>query len=349
MTRKLLEPKSLLINEPFALRQIHNAPVFTKIKTTKRPHTEQEINVAVNNINNKIKESGLTHTRGFETRCRKFFTEAQKKIRHKEDFPINLHRTERIILTPNAKGYISTAFLEFAKEHSIAIYWIDVKGKIEMSLMPFNYKKPELIMKQYNAILNGTGLDVAKYLVKLKLESQNMERFIEQINKASDIKTIIRIEGSAQDLYYEEFAKNFNGEWQFRKRCGRNQKDNKNAVDSINTMLNLGYGILAQQMSEILLKRGFELSMGFLHSTDRYWNQLSYDFIEPYRVWIDNCVKEMIAENEIKPSDFTFSNDKSHMVLKDKGLEIAVGRFLEALKLLEFKSLPVIRTVESML
>lgn len=54
-------------------------------------------------------------------------------------------------------------------------------------------------------------------------------------------------------------------------------------------------------MSEILLGKGFELSIGFLHQSeghDRYWNMLAYDFIEPYRVWIDNAVKEMIADFE---------------------------------------------------
>jgi CRISPR/Cas system-associated endonuclease Cas1 len=57
-------------------------------------------------------------------------------------------------------------------------------------------------------------------------------------------------------------------------------------------MLNLGYSLLAQQMSEILLKRGFELSIGFMHVNERrkYWNMLTYDFIEPYRVLIDNAV-----------------------------------------------------------
>lgn len=117
-------------------------------------------------------------------------------------------------------------------------------------------------------------------------------------------------------------------------------------------MLNFGYGLLAQQMSELLLGKGFELSIGFIHQSEgsnRYWNMLAYDFIEPFRVWIDNSVKEMIAEKEIKPTDFKFSDDLSYMVFKDHELEIAVNRFMETLSPLEHKALPIIRNVENML
>ena len=72
-------------------------------------------------------------------------------------------------------------------------------------------------------------------------------------------------------------------------------------------------------------------------------------FIEPFRVWIDNCMKEMIAEKEIKPTDFTFSDDKSYVVFKDKAMEIALNKYMEILEPLEHKSLPIIRTVEGML
>ena len=57
----------------------------------------------------------------------------------------------------------------------------------------------------------------------------------------------------------------------------------------------------------------------------------------------------MIAEKEIKPTDFTFSEDKSFMVFKNKAMGTALNRFMETLDPLEHKSLPIIRTVENML
>ncbi len=106
-------------------------------------------------------------------------------------------------------------------------------------------------------------------------------------------------------------------------------------------------------MSEILLKRGFELSIGFLHQGEEhsiYWNRLSQDFIEPYRIMIDDSVKEIASNKEIRPlEDFTFSRDKNSMVLKDEALKLVLNKFFDKLKPLEHRCLPVIRKVESML
>jgi CRISPR/Cas system-associated endonuclease Cas1 len=76
---------------------------------------------------------------------------------------------------------------------------------------------------------------------------------------------------------------------------------------------------------------------------------LSYDFVEPYRIWIDNAVKDMVNKKEIKPKDFTFSEDKTQLRLKDKAMKIGLNRFVSVLKPLEHQALSLIRTVENML
>ncbi len=168
---------TLLINEPFALRQRNGEPVFTNIKTIEKQRTEIEIDNAINNLNRQILDAGLTYSKQSESKYRKEFKEIPKKIRIKTDYPIDLHTIERIILTPNAKGYISTYFIEFAKEHNIAIYWVDAKNKIDASFIPFNFKKPQLAIKQYEAISNGKNFEIARYIVRLKLESQEMTHY----------------------------------------------------------------------------------------------------------------------------------------------------------------------------
>jgi CRISPR-associated endonuclease Cas1 len=236
--------------------------------------------------------------------------------------------------------------------HQIPIYWVDAKAKIEASFIPFHYLKQSLALKQYEAITNGKDLDIAKYIIMLKLESIGMEKFIPNIRKAKDIHAVVSVEAIATTKYHSNWS--FPDEWNWEGRRNKNvrTRQNKNAADPINSMLNFGYGLLAQHMSEILLAKGFEVSIGFMHQSEghnRYWNQLSYDFIEPFRVWIDNCIRDMVDEKEIKPTDFTFSDDKSFMVFKDKALGIALDIFMETLDPLEHKSLPIIRTVEGML
>ncbi len=322
--------RTLLINNPFALRQWNGQPVYTDIKNEIAP---------LDNENLKCFDKLITEK----------LANPYSKKRVKLDHPLDLHNLERIIITPNAKGYLSTAFIEFAKKHSIPIYWIDQKGKLEASFIPFNYKKPSLIMKQVESRINGKALKITKYLIKLKLESQGMKDYITKLNKARNIKEIMQIEAGASNIYFRQWI--FNKEWNWKGRYGK-ASGNKNAVDPVNATLNLGYGLLAQRMSELLLKRGFELSIGFMHQNEAqkpYWNMLAYDFIEPFRTWIDGQVMEMISGLRIKPDDFTFTDDKTCMTFKDNAFDIALDEFMYVLNPLESKSLPVIREIENML
>ncbi|MFZ3059445.1 MAG: CRISPR-associated endonuclease Cas1 [Candidatus Methanoperedens sp.] len=342
---------SLLINSLFALRKQNLKPVFTHIETTERPYTDSEIDELMSQQLERDKKAGLPEKRinHHGKLYLKFLREHNKKIEVKKDYPIDLHNTERIIITPNGKGYISTAFIDFAKANSIAIYWIDSKGKVDASFLPFNFKRPSLIIKQVESRINGKALEITKYLIKLKLESQGMKDYIPKLNKALDIKEIMQIEAISANLYFKNWV--FGKEWNWKGRHGK-VSGNKNAVDPINSMLNLGYSLLAQRMSELLLKRGFELSIGFMHQNEAqkpYWNMLVYDFIEPYRVWIDSQVIEMILGLRIKPTDFTFTKDKMSMTFKDNAFDIALNEFMFVLNPLELKSLPLIRKIEKML
>jgi CRISPR-associated endonuclease Cas1 len=321
---------SLLINSPFALRQWNGVPVLTSIETETAPLSP----FAMQCFDKPIKEGRV------RPYCKK---------RVKIDHPLDLYNLERIIVTPNAKGYISTAFFEFAKKHSIPIYWIDANSTIEACFMPVYFKRPSLIIKQCESKINGKNIDIAKYLIKLKLESQGMEHLIPKLRRAKNIKDVLQVEGNASRAYYQQWE--FNNEWRWDGRHGRTSI-NANAIDPINSVLNLGYTLLAQRMGEILLKRGFELTIGFMHNSETsktYWNMLAFDFVEPYRVWIDSTTREMIVEKKIKPKDFTFSEDKSQIVLKEKTLTIALHRFIDTLEPLEHKSLPLIREIENML
>lgn len=340
---------TLLINEAFALRQRNGIPVYTQIQTKREPYSESEINNILDDFNKKRREQGLTLTSIFDTKYKEILRRTQKKSRIKIDYPLDLHNLERIILTPKSHGYISTAFLDFAKEYNIPLYWIDGKGRLEASFIPFYHKIQSKVLQQADARNNGKALEVSKYLISLKLESYHMEHLMPKLRKAKSIKDILQVEGNASRAYYQQWE--FDDIWRWQGRHGKTSF-NSNALDPINSALNLGYSLLAQQMSEILLKRGFELSIGFMHmseTSNRFWNMLAYDFVEPWRIWIDNCIKEMIEYTEIKPSDFTFSDDKSYLILKDEPLKIALDRFLESLEPLEHKALPVIRNAEEML
>jgi CRISPR-associated endonuclease Cas1 len=322
--------RTLLISEPFALRQQNGAPVFTKIKTEIIPHSQEF-----------VEKYGVFEKMGYKL--------ADRKIRIRTDYPLDLSRLERIIITPSGKGYLSTYFLDFMKEFNVPIYFVDSRGMIDSCFMPLYSKKTSLVIKQCEARINGKNIEIAKYIIKLKLESERVNRLIPELSKAKGIKDILVVEAHASNIYFDKWGEDIPTRFKWTGRHGRSTTNIK-ATDCINAVLNLGYSLLAQQMSELLLQRGFETSIGLMHqSEERYWGQLSYDIIEPYRVMIDDEVKNIVRNSIIEPEDFRFSNDRSYLILKDNPFETILDRFLRALNTLDQKSLPMIRKIEKML
>ncbi len=293
--------RSLLINQPFALRQQNGAPVFTKIKTEIIPHSQEFMD-----------KYGVFEKMGYKL--------ADRKKRIRTDYPLDLNKLERIIITPNGKGYLSTYFLDFMKEFKVPIYFVNGRGVIESCFMPEYSKKPSLIVKQCEALINGKNVEIVKYIMTLKLESQGMKQFIPDLKKAKNIKEILYSEAIASKWYFEQW--NMPSRYNWAGRHGRN-RINIHAIDPVNAVLNLGYGLLAQYFSELLLERGFEPSIGFMHygESNLGWNRLAFDVIEPYRIFIDEEVKNMVTDSIFEPEDFIFSKDRSHMILKDRPFE----------------------------
>ncbi len=343
--------RTLLINQAFALRQRNGMPVFTSIKTMESQYNESELDTMVDKINKRKKVLGLTISECFDVKYKDLLKKTPKKNRIKIDHPIDLHRLNRIIITQNGKGYLSTAFLDFMREFNIPIYFVNGRGMIDSFFMPTYFKKADLVIKQAEARINGTNIEIAKYIIENKLESQGITYLIPDLKKAKNIDNILGIEANASRIYFSQWGMDIPARFHWQGRYGRAVAHNVNAVDPINSILNLGYGILAQQIGEILISRGFELSIGLLHfgHSHVYWNQLSYDIVEPFRVIIDNAVKYMAKNSVIEPEYFKFSDDRKNMILKDKYLEPVLERFMDPLKSLEHKSLPVIRKVEGML
>ncbi len=204
----------ILISQPFALRQQNGAPVYTKIKTEIIPHSQEF-----------IEKYGVFEKMGYKL--------ADRKKRVRTDYPLDLSRLERIIITPNGKGYLSTYFLDFMKEFNVPIYFVNHRGMIESCFIPSYSKKPSLIVKQCEALINGKNIEIAKYIITLKLESEGMKRLIPDLKKAKNIKEILYSEAIASKWYFEQWSLPSRYNW-----TGRHGRIlSVNAVDPINLTL----------------------------------------------------------------------------------------------------------------
>ena len=119
---------------------------------------------------------------------------------------------------------------------------------------------------------------------------------LEGCNALAIAETARGLEGTAGRLYFATLSYVLPKEYQFKGRSKRPAKD------PFNAFLNYGYGVLYSTVERALTIAGIDPFVGFMHR-DGY-NQLSmvYDFIEPYRVYIEQVVFKLFSAKKVNQS-----------------------------------------------
>lgn len=107
------------------------------------------------------------------------------------------------------------------------------------------------------------------------------------------------LEGQGQRLYLDLMASLLPGASKFD---GRSRQP---ADDLFNAMLNYAYGILYRLVEKALWEAGLNPYFGFLHTDERNQKALLYDFIEPFRPWMDKIVFSLCARKEANTQQHT--------------------------------------------
>jgi CRISP-associated protein Cas1 len=130
-----------------------------------------------------------------------------------------------------------------------------------------------------------------------KMQNLHVSLSLLEGEKPSDISDTVRgLEGTAGRMYFETLNHIMPVEYQFAGRSSRPAKD------PFNAMLNYGYGMLYGKVEKVLIIAGIDPYLGFLHRDD--YNQLSmvYDFIEPYRTFVDKVVVRLFTGKKVNKS-----------------------------------------------
>jgi len=100
-------------------------------------------------------------------------------------------------------------------------------------------------------------------------------------------------EGTAGRLYFETINYVLAPSYQFSGRSSRPAKD------PFNAFLNYGYGVLYSRVEKSLMLAGLDPYIGFLHRDDYNYKSMVYDFIEPYRCYVDKVVFSLFAAKKV--------------------------------------------------
>ena len=163
-------------------------------------------------------------------------------------------------------------------------------------------------------------LDIAKKLIKLKIENQKILlsqlRYISEEDKrirselgktdvdaARSGNELMGIEGYASRLFFFAYFRPM--KWHRREpRCRR---------DIYNLLLDIGYTYLFNFVEAMLALYGFDLYCGVLHTFFYQRKSLVCDFVEPFRCIIDRRLRKAYNLGQIHPEDFFFRDHKYNL------------------------------------
>ncbi len=141
--------------------------------------------------------------------------------------------------------------------------------------------------------------------VRFLRQISTIEKIQEYALKIEDINKMIEnapgkdaylrsLEGNSSKKYFEAYNLLLPVEWRFEKRTYQNTRD------LINNLLNYGYGMLYKEITKALIVAGLDPDLGFFHAAQYNKPGLSFDLIEPYRVWVEEQVLKTIRDKTFK-------------------------------------------------
>lgn len=190
--------------------------------------------------------------------------------------------------------------LEFARQ------WLCLKVRRKIEWLPklksYRQDQPEAIQ-----IIDQTNDALQETLLKLGNQS------LRQVDEAAS--ELRGIEGNGHKVYLNMINHLLPRQYKFDVRS------RQPSLDLFNALLNYGYGILYNWVELALWEAGANPYFGFLHSGERRHKALLFDFIEPYRPWVDRVVFKLCAR-KIVTLQHTEPHGKGGLWLNSEGRKI---------------------------
>ncbi|MCX8190022.1 MAG: CRISPR-associated endonuclease Cas1 [Candidatus Diapherotrites archaeon] len=260
----------------------------------------------------------------------------------KEEFAVAL--VEQIIIA--SASSISVSAIKLALKNDVDIVFFSSKGKPIGRIFPCRLGGTTLTRrKQLEAYYSEKGAEIAKKLIKAKI--LNQAYFLKSLSKSREIDfssvanynidlckkldklvgnieyirdDLFGLEGTAAKGYFECLTKILPFE-------GRDKDSN----DTVNLLLNYGYGILYGETEKACILAGLDPYLGFLH-TDRYNKpSMVLDLIEGFRpIIVDRAIVTLFVQKQVSEKLFEHNSDEE-MVLNKKGREKIVSEVMARL------------------
>lgn len=232
------------------------------------------------------------------------------------------------IIIQNTNVSITCALLSVLSEKKIKVIFCDGKANPHAKLTPYynNYCSYKKIMQQIN--FDQEFKDILwqriiyqkvynQYRLLKSLNKENSEKLKEYLNEV-ELGDITNREGHAAKVYFNSLLGN-----KFYR------DDDKNVI---NKYLNYGYSILVSLINREIKIFGYLTEIGIHHKGETNSFNLSYDFFEPLRTFVDNIVvKKLVNEDNYKSYFVKMLEEKVMFDGKVMYLDNAIHSYIQSL------------------
>ncbi|MBC6994623.1 CRISPR-associated endonuclease Cas1 [Neolewinella lacunae] len=153
----------------------------------------------------------------------------------------------------------------------------------------------------------------------------SIETCVRTATRTDEIADTLRgLEGTAGRLYWQTLSALTPEPYQFAGRSFRP------AADPFNAFINYGYGILYARVEKALMTAGLDPYVGFMHRDDYNQKSMVFDFIEPYRPWVDRVVFRLFSGKQVNTTHY--GDLAGGVTLEKPGKELlisALGEYLD--------------------
>ncbi len=158
--------------------------------------------------------------------------------------------------------------------------------------------------------------DKVQEIDKLQHALQNIDGKLSEI-----VNSILGLEGNISRIYFQALSRMLPRKYTFANRSSRPAKD------VFNAFLNYGYGVLYSKVEKALIIAGLDPYIGLLHTDNYNKKSLVFDFIEPYRILVEEPIFYLFSRRKVK-SGFT-DEIKNGFSLNDEGKKFLIQNLLE--------------------
>lgn len=249
---------------------------------------------------------------------------------HLEDHAGAVHRAsdfdratcgiKRLVILSSCGGYLSLDALQWLQDIGAAVMVIGYDERVLMTGAGRQLDHPALRRAQALAVYTGSGLTVARALIREKLAGQrrNLDRFggpspvfedaCARVERCQTTDALRAAEAQAAGAYWSAWSdvpvrfarrdiQRIPAHWlTFGARASAVTGHPRSATNPANAVLNYAYAILQGETLIALTAYGMDAGLGVMHADDRNKSGLAFDVMEAARPAVDAWFLDLLAQ-----------------------------------------------------